>query len=330
MPATLERHQVALYLAALALGAAASFIPALGALAGHLTLPALSLLLLATFLSIPLTRATGGHSNTPAPGFRRTLLALNFLLVPLIVAALIALVKLLAPGTPDALLFTAALALLSPCIDYVVVFTRLSGGNSTRLLASTPLLLGAQVLLVPLWLWIYRTAGLWDTTPITGLQGASSGVLAALAAIALPFLAALALQQHPHTRRIAHKAADTAMIPLMILVLGATTTAHTAEVTHHLNHLLPLAALYTFYAATTWWSAHCLLGTTAHTPADRTALTYSAVTRNALVILPIVLATATTQNGTLTHLLPLAVITQTIIELLTMTTMVAHYRKTHT
>lgn len=55
------------------------------------------------------------------------------------------------------------------------------------------------------------------------------------------------------------------MIPLMILVLGATTTAHTVEVIHHL-----------------------------------------------------------------THLLPLAVITQTIIELLTMTTMVAHYRKTHT
>lgn len=330
MPATLERHQVALYLAALALGAAASFIPALAHLAGYLTLPALSLLLLATFLSIPLTRTTGEHPNTPAPGFRRTLLTLNFLLVPLIVAALIALVKLLAPGTPDALLFTAALVLLSPCIDYVVVFTRLSGGNSTRLLASTPLILGTQVLLVPLWLWIYRIAGLWDTAPITGLQGASGGVLTALAAIALPFLIALALQQHPRTRHTAQNAADATMIPLMLLVLGATTTAHTAEVTHHLTHLLPLAALYALYAATTWWSTHRLLGTTAHITADRTALTYSAVTRNALVILPIILATATTQNGALTHLLPLAVITQTIIELLTMTTMVAHYRKTHT
>lgn len=321
----LHHQQVALYLTALTLGAAASFAPGVATLAGHISLPALSLLLLATFLSIPLT--PGRPTNSKAPGFRRTLLALNFLLVPLVVAALIAALHLLAPTTPDALLFTAALVLLAPCIDYVVVFTRLSGGNESRLLAATPLLLGAQILLLPLWLWAYQILGLWASNPITfpKIQDAGSGITAALAAIALPFLLALALQKNARTRTRAQRAADTTMTPLMLLVLSTTTAAHTATVAHQLTHLLPLMGLYAAYALTTWLIAHQLTKTSPRP--DRIALTFSAVTRNALVILPIVLAAASIQEGNLNHLLPLAVITQTMIELLTMTAMVAHYRR---
>lgn len=47
------------------------------------------------------------------------------------------------------------LVLLTPCIDYVVVFTHLGGGNARLMLASTPLLLLAQMTLLPAYLWIF-------------------------------------------------------------------------------------------------------------------------------------------------------------------------------
>jgi len=51
-----------------------------------------------------------------------------------------------------ALLVGALLVLLTPCIDYVVVFTHLGKGDSRLVLAATPLLLLLQLLLLPLYL----------------------------------------------------------------------------------------------------------------------------------------------------------------------------------
>lgn len=87
-----ERHQVALYIAAIAAGAAGGLM--LPGLASPLELaitPALGLLLYATFLGV---------------------------------------------------LFV----LLTPCVDYVIVFSRLAGGAHDRLLAATPLLMFLQLL----------------------------------------------------------------------------------------------------------------------------------------------------------------------------------------
>lgn len=47
------------------------------------------------------------------------------------------------------------LVLLTPCIDYVIIFTHLGGGNARLILASTPLLLFAQMLLLPVYLWLF-------------------------------------------------------------------------------------------------------------------------------------------------------------------------------
>ncbi|WP_237203081.1 hypothetical protein [Rothia endophytica] len=104
----LEKHQVALYLLALVAGAAVSFLQDVPVLTEPLVSPALAALLLATFLSIPLKQAA---TEKPPRGFLSGLLVLNFLLVPAIIALL-----LIATPAPDALLFTAALVLLAPCL----------------------------------------------------------------------------------------------------------------------------------------------------------------------------------------------------------------------
>jgi ACR3 family arsenite efflux pump ArsB len=55
------------------------------------------------------------------------------------------------------------MVLLTPCIDYVIVFTRLAGGSDRRLLAAAPLLMLAQ------WLCCRRTCGCsWALTVING------------------------------------------------------------------------------------------------------------------------------------------------------------------
>ncbi|WP_219817981.1 hypothetical protein [Nitrosomonas ureae] len=53
------------------------------------------------------------------------------------------------------LLLGVYLVLLTPCIDYVVVFTHLGRGNARLVLASTPLLLITQMLLLPVYLWLF-------------------------------------------------------------------------------------------------------------------------------------------------------------------------------
>lgn len=104
----LEKHQVALYLLALVSGGAASFLQGAAVLAEPLVSPALAALLLATFLCIPLRQAA---TEKPPRGFLPGLLVLNFLLVPAVLALLLAMTP-----APDALLFTASLVLLAPCL----------------------------------------------------------------------------------------------------------------------------------------------------------------------------------------------------------------------
>ncbi|WP_240253032.1 hypothetical protein [Fredinandcohnia quinoae] len=47
------------------------------------------------------------------------------------------------------------MVLLTPCIDYVIVFTQLGKGNEKLMLASTPILFVVQMVLLPLYLWLF-------------------------------------------------------------------------------------------------------------------------------------------------------------------------------
>ena len=58
------------------------------------------------------------------------------------------------------------LVLLTPCVDYVIVFSGLAGASSHRLLAATPLLLIAQMLLLPLYLLLFLGPDLAETVEV--------------------------------------------------------------------------------------------------------------------------------------------------------------------
>jgi ACR3 family arsenite efflux pump ArsB len=141
-----ERRQVALYLASIVAGAAVGIlIPSASGILASATTPVLGLLLYATFLGVPLAAIARALGDLR---FLGTLLVVNFVAIPVIVFALSRVV-----AHDSAVLVGVLLVLLTPCVDYVIVFAGLAGGDRVRLLAATPVLVVLQMLLLPARRW---------------------------------------------------------------------------------------------------------------------------------------------------------------------------------
>lgn len=136
---TLERLQIPIYCAAVALGFAVAMILPGPTRLEALINPSLALMLFATFLQVPLVKLGSALSNRR---FLGALLVANFLVVPMQAATMLPLLP------ADPLVRIAVLfVLLTPCVDYVVTFAHLGKADSALLLAATPILLGLQLLL---------------------------------------------------------------------------------------------------------------------------------------------------------------------------------------
>ena len=311
-----------LSLGALAAGGAGGLAcPAVADPAGAALNPVLGLLLYATFLSVPFARL--GQALRDAR-FLATVLAVNFVLAPPVAWAVTRLV-----AHDDALLVGALFVLLTPCVDYVIVFTGLAGGARDRLLAAAPLLLVVQMLALPLYLRLFvgaQFAAAVDLTPF---------VEAFVVLIALPLVAA-GLTQVAAARtawgRALRDAALVAMVPLMMATLAVVVASQVAGVGARLATLGALVPVYVLFAAimlAVGTGAGLVAGpargragrgggrtSRLDVPARR-AIVFSGVTRNSLVVLPLVLALPPDYA-----LAPLAVVTQTLVELVLMVLMV--------
>lgn len=301
--ARLEHHQVPLYLAAIAAGAA---IGALGTGVAvtleRLITPSLALLLYVTFLQVPakplLDAARSGRFMTAA-------LLVNFVAVPLVVAGLVGLLP-----ADSALQVGVLLVLLCPCVDYVVVFSGLAGADSHRLLAATPVLLLLQMLLLPLYLAVFLGgdfASIVDVGPF---------VSAFVTLIAIPLALAWATQWWAARRRSGEQFASrttTLMVPLMMVVLAVVVGSQVPLITEEWRSIL--AAVPVFIA---FLIVMPVLGTVIaralhlDVGAQR-AIAFSGATRNSLVVLPLALALPAGLE-----LAAAVVVTQTLVEVIGM------------
>ncbi len=303
----MERRQVPLYLVAIGCGAVLGLtVPALGHPAAWAINPALGLLLYATFLGIPLGRIGEGLRDWR---FLATVLGLNFLVVPAVVWLVSRIV-----AHDRALLVGVLFVLLTPCVDYVVVFTRLAGGSEQKLLAATPVLMAAQLALLPGYLWLFAGGGLLTTIDWARFARAFAGL------ILVPLLAA-ALTQWASTRSVwvarLGTAASRAMVPLMMITLTVVVASQIARVSGELGALAIVVPVFLLFAAV-MVPLGVLAGRLAGLDVpDRRAVVFSGVTRNSLVILPLVLALPTGYE-----LSALVVVTQTLIEVITMVVLV--------
>lgn len=303
----MERFQIPLYLAALAVGALAGWwAPGLGGLAAPAVTPVLAALLYVTFLGIPLRRVGEGLRDLR---FMACLVIVNFAVVPVIVFALVRAFSIEGP-----MLIGVLLVLLTPCIDYVIVFSGLAGAANDRLLAASPVLLVLQMLTLPLYLWSF----LAPDVAMAVHWGTFAQALAVV--IVIPLVAAAVTQwaaaRSPVARRWG-RLAGGAMVPLMMLTLATVVASQIALVGSRAQALLPLVPVYVSFAAlmtALGWAAGRLAGLRVR---ERRAVLFSGVTRNSLVVLPLALEAP---DGTV--LAPLAVLTQTLVELLVMLALV--------
>lgn len=301
--AGMERHQVAVYVGALVAGGLVGWAaPDVGPGLEHAINPVLGALLYVTFLQVPAAELVRSLRESR---FLAAALVVNFVAAPLVVAAMFAFLP-----ADQAVRLGVLLVLLTPCVDYVIVFGGLAGGSSQRLLAATPLLLIAQMVLLPGFLFLFMGSGLAE------VMEAGPFVEAFVMLIVIPLALAWLTQGWAARRPAGQKVADavgTMMVPLMAATL---LTVVASQVPKLGDSLADVARVVPFYVIFMVVMAFAGLGV-AHlfhlnVPAGR-AIVFTGATRNSLVVLPLALALPDELA-----IVPVVVVTQTLVEVIGM------------
>ncbi|CAH0217820.1 hypothetical protein SRABI128_02127 [Microbacterium sp. Bi128] len=234
---------------------------------------------------------------------------LNFVLVPVVVFGLSRFV-----AHDQALLVGVLLVLLTPCVDYVIVFTRLAGGAAAKLLAVSPVLMLLQLVLLPVYL------GMMAGLDVLGTVDTGPFVQAFVLFIALPLgLAAFTqfLARRFSLARRVEKTMDAGMAPIMTVTLAVIVAAQVDVVRANASALWGLVPIYVAFLVIAAALGIVVARVLRQDVASSRALMFSAATRNSLVILPLALALPA-------PLAPAAaaVVTQTLVELVGMLVMV--------
>ncbi|WP_236247015.1 bile acid:sodium symporter [Streptomyces sp. CC210A] len=299
----MEHHQVAIYLAAMAAGALLGWAaPGLGPGLEHAINPVLGALLFVTFLQVPAAELIRSLRDGR---FLSAAVVVNFVVVPLVVAAMFAFLP-----ADQAVRLGVLLVLLCPCVDYVIVFSGLAGGSSRRLLAATPVLLVAQMLLLPGFLYLFMGSELADIVEVGPF------VEAFVVLIVIPLALAWALQAWAGRRPAGQKVSDAATTTMVPLMAATLLTVVASQVPKLGDSLADVAAVVPFYAAFLVVMAFAGKAVARlfrlDAPASR-AIVFTGATRNSLVVLPLALALP----GDLA-VAAVVVVTQTLVEVLGM------------
>lgn len=273
----LERYQVSLYLFAIFLGALVGYLLP-GRLFEGWIYVALMLLLYATFLAVPFQRI---HQAFADVRFMVTLIALNFLAVPGVVFVL---TRQLVDD--QALLIGVMLVLLTPCVDYVIVFTRLARGSWSKILAATPILMLLQIVFLPVYLTLFGSAKIIDT-----IQWGPF-VEAFLLLIVIP-LGLSILTQVTDDNELSctvKRWMEALMVPLMMVVLFLVVASQFGAAFANLQSLLRVVPIYIAFLVLMPILASIAGKASAQAAPERRALAFSSSTRNSLVVLPLALA----------------------------------------
>jgi ACR3 family arsenite efflux pump ArsB len=296
----LEARQVWIYFAAVIVATAIGFvIPGTAVLESAIN-PALALMLFVTFLQVPV--AALGRALQELR-FMGALLAVNFIAVPLLVLGLVQFL----PADP-LIRLGVLMVLLCPCIDYVVTFAHLGRADARLLLASTPMLLIAQMVLLPIYLRLFLGA------EAAAYVQPGPFIHAFVWLIAIPFVLAALVQPWAARSKMGERVSSglgLAPVPATALVLFIVVAAVMPQLGQTLDRTLSVVPVYVAFsvlAPLIGWAVSRLAGLT---PEAGRAVAFSAGTRNSLVVLPLALVVP----GAI-PLVPAIIVTQTLIELL--------------
>jgi arsenite transporter len=297
----LETNQVWVYMISLIIATIFGFLmPTYAESLGSIISIVIAFLMYSMFSQIPFTALKKAFGNKR---FMYALLTINFIIVPIVV-------WLLSQFLPDnpTILIGFYLVLLTPCIDYVIVFSSLGKGDEKLVLTATPILFVAQMLLLPVYLWLFMGKD------AVGIVEPSPFFEAFFGLIIIPLVLALLLQIVAKRSTIGVKVLGGSAwlpVPFMALTLFVVVASQIIKLSTYGDQVIKVIPLYVMFMVIMpiigkYVAAWFNLGTGAGR-----ALIFSGSTRNSLVVLP--LALALPEIG---DVVAAVIITQTIIELL--------------
>ena len=299
----MDRHQVAVYVAAMAAGAGIGLLaPDLGAGLERAINPVLGALLYVTFLQVPAAELLRSLRDGR---FLGATLVVNFVVVPLLLAGIFTFL-------PDdqAVRLGVLLVLLTPCVDYVIVFCGLAGGASCRLLAVTPLLLILQMLLLPVFLVLFMGPDLADVVEISPLIEAF--VFLIVIPLALAWLTQAWAKRHRSGAAVT-EAVGIVMVPLMALTLLVVVASQVPKLGGNFGvvaHVVPFYLGFLLIMAIAGWVVARVFRLD---PLGGRAIVFTGATRNSLVVLPLALALPDAYA-----IAAVVIVTQTLVEVIGM------------
>lgn len=299
---TLESQQIWIYVIALLIGGIAGITnESFGNQLEVLISPFIAILMYSMFTQIPFLALKKTIQNGR---FLLALLAGNFLIVPIVVWGLL----LLFPQAP-AVLIGVCLVLLTPCIDYVIVFTQLGKGDEKLMLAATPVLLIVQLLLLPMYLWLFIGEGISEIVQIEPFTEAF------LLLILLPLLLAIGTQMWSKKQIIGKQwfqVTGWLPVPFMALVLIVVVASQISKVYHDFNMIVRVIPIYILFLIIMPILSRLLVAIFQLDIGAGRALSFSMGTRNSLAVLPLAFALP----DSIATLASAVIVTQTIIELI--------------
>jgi ACR3 family arsenite efflux pump ArsB len=280
MQHALEKHQVWLYLTAIVAGMAMGRAwPSATTFFETLLWPLLGVLLYATFTQVPLTHLASAFRDGR---FNLALILGNFVIMPAIVGLLL----LLAPADP-AIRLGILLVLLVPCTDWFISFTHLGGGDSAWAIAASPILLILQIVMLPLYLWLFLGEAMVRANLIGHLLPVFFGLI--LTPLLLAWLTEKTVEKKPsltgYTRALGWL--PVPVLALVVFLIAASQITLVLETRRMLPLLLLFFSVYLVAAAL----VGKLLSRVFHLLGARgRTLAFSFGTRNSFVVLPFAMA----------------------------------------
>lgn len=299
---TLEKQQIFYYFIALVLGAIVGiFLPTISASFSTIIAVTLAILMYSMFSQIPFTSLKKSFVNKR---FIAALLTTNFVAVPIVVWLL---TRLLPDNSP--MLLGVFLVLLTPCIDYVIVFTALGRGNEKLMLLATPILLLVQMLLLPIYLTLFigeHAAAIIEVRPF---------IETFFVIILLPLILSISLQiiaaKKAPAQKILHVSAWLP-VPLMALTLFIIVASQITKIMTFVEDILIVIPIYILFMLIMPWVAKAIAQLFRLDIGAGRALIFSSFTRNSLVVLPLALALPSAVQTFVAAI----IVTQTIVEII--------------
>ncbi|MDX5378347.1 MAG: bile acid:sodium symporter [Halomonas sp.] len=300
---TLEKYQVLVYLASIALGLMmGTALPERVGVLEALLWPLMGALLYATFTQVPLTQLRVAWRD---PRFLAAAVVGNFVLLPLVAWGLSSLF-----AAEPAVRLGMLLVLLVPCTDWFITFSHLGGGNARHAIAFAPISLLLQIALLPVYLWLFLDESLHLAMVQREMLQAFAGL------ILLPLLLAFVTERWARGQRQREAGVERLgwlPVPLLALVVFSIAATQAGVVTDSLPELGGLLLAFVSFLILATLLARLLAQVFELPNTQGRVLVFSLGTRNSFVVLPLALSLPASYE-----LAVVAVVFQSLVELIGM------------